>query len=667
MKEIMTIVILAASSVFAAPALIPMPNEFIELGGSLELKVDATISYADKSAKQTAEMLADWLRPATGFKLPVKFGTKGIIALKILKDSSLGNEGYELKVGGFVQISAQTPIGLFYGGQTMRQLLPPEIFSQKMVSNDWQIQRVKIRDTPRFGWRGMHLDVGRHFFAADDIKDFIDLLAMHKLNTFHWHLTEDQGWRIEIKKYPRLTEVGAYRASTPPYGNRGASDGKRYGGFYTQKEIRDIVAYAAQRHITIVPEIDMPGHMAAAIASYPEFGCTDVPDYNPEVKTSWGVHPYVLAPSEETFHFVENMLGEICDLFPSKYIHIGGDEAPKGQWKKSKIAQDVIKREGLHNEHDLQSYFIRRVEKMLEKRGRLLIGWDEIREGGLSPNSAVMSWRGVKGGIDSAREGHDVVMAPNSHTYFDHYQNPKNKEMAKGDRFEAIGGFLPINKVYSFDPVLPGTLSPDEQKHVLGVQAQLWTEYMKTWDKVEYMAFPRVSAIAEVAWTIPENKNYIDFVERLAPMRQRYKILGVNAYTGDVPMPPQPLKGVSVATSLGYYAQHQALCVKDGKADTFFWSDSAPKTGDHLTLIYEKALDTASKIFVVTGGEGKQAADILESGVLETSTDGKQWQKIADFKEGKAEGIALLGTFQIRLRSTAQHSKWLIVHEIVVD
>ncbi len=531
----MLAIILTASSVFAAVGLVPLPNEFTEKSDFLELKPDTTISYADKDARLTAEMLAEWLRPAMGFKLPVKRGTTGTIVLDLLEGASLGKEGYQLKVDNSVVISAETPVGLFYGAQTVRQLLPPSIFSGTRVTDQWEIKHVEIKDVPRFQWRGMHLDVGRHFFAAEDIKKFIDILAIHKLNIFHWHLTEDQGWRVEIKKYPKLTEVGAFRASTPPYGNRKGSDDKRYGGFYTQKEIREIVAYAAERHITVVPDIDMPGHMAAAIASYPEFGCNDIPNYNPTVKTFWGMQPYILLPTEETFGFVEDVLDEICDMFPSEYIHIGGDEAPKGQWEKSTIAQDVIKWGGLHNECELQSYFIQRVEKMLDKKGRRLIGWDEIREGGLSPKATVMSWRGVQGGIASAREGHDVVMAPNSHTYFDYYQNHSDKELAKGKGFEAIGGYLPINKVYSFDPVMPGALSPKEQKHVLGVQAQLWTEYMKTWDKVEYMAFPRIAAIAEVAWTLPQHKDYLEFVDRLVAMRKRYEVIGLNSYTDLLP------------------------------------------------------------------------------------------------------------------------------------
>lgn len=532
----------AVGSALAQPALVPLPNQIQTTGSAVLLSSDSVISYESDAAKKTARQLGAWLRPATGYAFPVRSGNEGVIRLKLVDDPQLGDEGYALRVDEFVEISAQTDAGLFYGAQTVRQLLPPEIFSSKPVVAAWALPGVEIRDVPRFRWRGMHLDVGRHTFPTDKIKRFIDLLAMHKLNSFHWHLTEDQGWRVEIKKYPKLTEVGAYRKSTPPYGDRRGSDGKLYGGFFTQEEIREIVAYAAENHIRVVPEIDMPGHMSAAITSYPELGSTDIPNFNPTVRTRWGVHPFILAPTEPTFQFVADVLDEICELFPSEYIHIGGDEAFKGQWKKSQMVQSIMAREELANEHELQSYFIQRVEKILQKKGRRLIGWDEIREGGLSPEATVMSWRGVKGGIESAKEGHDVVMAPGSHTYFDHYQQKKEVELAKGAQFEAIGGYLPIDKVYSFDPAQADQLTPKEQKHILGVQAQLWTEYMKTWDKVEYMALPRMSALAEVAWTQRSQKKYNQFLMRLMPMRARYRWLGANAYDGALPQPTEEVR-----------------------------------------------------------------------------------------------------------------------------
>jgi len=519
-------------------AIVPQPNSIKQLGGTFTLTTQSVITFNQPEAQSSAQMLANYLRPATGFPFPIKQGNKGTIALHLIKKPELGKEGYILQsTRQGIIIAAQTPAGLFYGGQTLRQLLPNEIFSSKKIIKKWSVPCVKIEDIPRFKWRGFMLDSARYFFKVDDVKNLLDKMAMHKLNVFHWHLTDDQGWRIEIKKYPNLTKIGAWRKASPVYGGHGNRklDGKRHGGFYTQKQIRDIVAYAKARHITIVPEIDMPGHMSAAIASYPEFGNKDIPKYNPKVEVRWGVKSYLLAPTEETFTFIENILNEVCELFPSPYIHIGGDEARKTQWNQSKQAKEVLKREGLKNMHQLQSYFIRRVEKMLAKHNRRLIGWDEIRDGGLSPNATVMSWRGTKGGIASAKEGHDVIMAPSGFTYLNFYQNPRNKELKKGVWFEAHGRFLPIQMVYSFNPLLPNTLTPDEQKHILGVQGNLWTEYVKTWDKAEYFIYPRISAIAEIAWTNPENKDIDHFMKRVEIMRKRYKILGLNGFSDPLP------------------------------------------------------------------------------------------------------------------------------------
>ncbi|QQL44020.1 beta-N-acetylhexosaminidase [Sulfuriroseicoccus oceanibius] len=654
------------------PSIIPKPSTLTlaENASGFTLGADTTIVHSPE-LKAEAALLADYLKPATGFELKTvgsAAGEGGVIELAMDPSMSDNTGAYSLAAkDGKVTITGTTPAAVFYGIQSLRQILPVEILSDEKVDGvEWSVPAVEVKDEPRFGWRGMHLDVGRHMFEVDDIKKFIDLLALHKLSNFHWHLTEDQGWRVEIKKYPKLTEVGAWRKSTPPYGDRSASDGKRYGGFYTQEQIKEIVAYAAERHITIVPEIDMPGHMAAAIASYPEFGNTDVPNYAPEVCTSWGVHPYVLSPTEETFQFVDDVLGEICELFPSEYIHIGGDEAPKTQWQQSKIAQDVIKREGLKDEHELQSYFIRRVEKMLNKRGRRLIGWDEIREGGLSPSATVMSWRGVGPGIASAKEGNDVVMAPNSHTYFDHYQAPSAQELAKGVEFEAIGGYLPITKLYDFDPVLPGQLTEEENDHVLGVQAQLWTEYMKTWDKVEYMAFPRVAALSEIAWTQPSQKDFKDFAGRLETMMKRYEALGVNAYSDPIPLPPQSLPGTSVDTSLPSHGEYHAVQAHDGKPDTVFWSSRGPQVNDHLTVRFDEP-SKGGNIRVFTGGDGKHAGDTLRNGVVEVTSDDSKWVEVAKFDNGMATGEVPAGTLAVRMRATGNQENWLIVKEVVIE
>ncbi|MFM2241863.1 MAG: hypothetical protein RLZ97_718 [Verrucomicrobiota bacterium] len=566
-------------------------------------------------------------------------------------------EGYTIKITPQAAIiKGSDAAGAFYGTRSIMQLIPP--------GDDPSLPACRVQDAPRFGWRGMMLDVGRHYQKPADIKDFIDSLALHKMNILHWHLTEDQGWRIEIKKYPKLTEVGAWRDSSPPYGDRNASDGTRYGGFYTQDEIREIVAYARARHITVVPEIEMPGHAAAAIAAYPEFGNKDIPGYSPRVETSWGVKPYTFSPTEETFTFLENVLSEVIALFPSEYIHIGGDEAPKDQWKQSATAQAVMKREGLRDEHELQSWFIRRIEKFLASKGRRLIGWDEIQEGGLPKTATMMVWRDSNWAKHALNLGNQVVMAPTSHTYFDYYQEPSGQALAKGAEYEAIGGFLPIEKVYSFDPAF---VAADEaqKKLILGTQAQLWAEYFKTWDKVEYHAYPRLAALAEVAWSPLETKNYEDFLNRLEPMLARYRAAGI--HHGPVFTPPkrETRDGSEISTSLGIYSDHWPELAFDGREDTFFWADRALQTDDHLTLRLKQAAKGGTAT-ITTGGAASRNGDKLENGVLEASTDGTRWTKIADFTDGTASGKLPPGTTHLRLRVTAPQTNWLIVHEIML-
>ncbi len=383
-----------------------------------------------------------------------------------------------------------------------------------------QVQAVDIKDQPRFTWRGNMLDVGRHFFPVSFLKKYIDILAMYKINTFHWHLTEDQGWRLEIKKYPLLTETSSWRDETVIGHNTPEYDGIGYGGFYTQDQAREIVRYAADRYITVVPEIEMPGHSVAALTAYPNLGCTGGPY---EVKKNWGVSKDVYcAGKDETFVFLKNVLDEVMDIFPSKFIHIGGDECPKDAWENCPDCQKRITDNGLKNEHELQSWFITQMDNYLTSKGRRLVGWDEILEGGLAPQATVMSWRGVKGGIEAARQKHDVVMSPNSHMYIDHYQS-QNKE----EEPLAIGGFLPVEKVYSYEPV-PEELSVEEAKHILGVQTNLWTEYIPNTKKAEYMLLPRLEAEAEVAWTPKDKKDYPDFEKRLSIDYQRLDKMGIN-------------------------------------------------------------------------------------------------------------------------------------------
>jgi len=440
-----------------------------------------------------------------------------------IKDETIQNiEGYSLEITpSNIEIKAKLPQGAFYAVQSLRQLLPASFENGTFKEKEVSIQCLKIEDKPQFKYRGMHLDVGRHLFPVDFIKKYIDPIAMLKMNTFHWHLTEDQGWRIEIKKYPKLQEVAAYRNKTlighysyQPH----QFDGKRYGGFYTQEQIKDIVAYAQERQVTIIPEIELPGHSRAAIAAYPELGCTGE---QIGVATKWGIFEDIYCPKETTFTFLEDVLDEVMALFPGKYIHIGGDEAPKTRWKNCNHCQQLIKKEALKDEHELQSYFISRIEKYINSKGKQIIGWDEILEGGLAPNATVMSWRGTSGAIEAVKQLHDVILTPGSHCYFDHYQSNNENEPL------AIGGLLQLEKVYSFNPI-PEELTEEEKQYVLGAQGNVWTEYMPNSKKVEYMVFPRMLAMSEVVWSKVENKDYEEFVTRLEQFHNRLEALDIN-------------------------------------------------------------------------------------------------------------------------------------------
>lgn len=536
----------SAATVSSAQSIqiIPEPVSITPQKGEFTLTRETVIlaDMTNPDIKNIVTQLKEIIDPSTTFDVPVSNSraseSSNTITFSLARDTtSYGNmEGYHLSVtDNNVTVSAPSASGLFYGMQTLLQLLPPEIYysdySFVPVDFVWTLPAVEISDYPRFPYRGMHLDVGRHFFPVEFIKKYIDLLAMQKMNRFHWHLTEDQGWRIEIKQYPKLTEVGAWRDSTliGRYGS-GVYDGKRYGGYYTQQEIRDVVQYAQERYVTIIPEIEMPGHATAAVTSYPELGCMEGKDYH--VIGKWGVFEDIFCPSEETFTFLENVLTEVIDLFPGEYIHIGGDEAPKTQWEESKIAQDVIKRESLKDEHELQSYFITRIEKFLNEHDREIIGWDEILEGGLAPNATVMSWRGTEGGIEAAKQHHDVIMTPGSHVYLDHYQAPRESEPL------AIGGFTTLEKSYSYEPV-PDELTEEEAEYILGAQGNVWTEYIHTGDKVEYMAYPRASALAEVTWSPKSKRDFTSFWKRMQPQFKRFEILDVNAathYKGQIPL-----------------------------------------------------------------------------------------------------------------------------------
>jgi hexosaminidase len=486
-----------------------------------------TVIHTDKAGAGAAQLLATRLRTATGFTFKVDDKTtssSGIILTTDKADAALGDEGYALDVTkDKAVIRATSDAGLFYGTQTLLQLLPPEAFSAaKAAGVKWDMPCVSITDSPRFAWRGLHLDVSRHFLTVDEVKKFMDLMALHKFNTLHFHLTDDQGWRLEIKKYPRLTEVGSIRSQSPMPGARNKGDGKPYGPyFYTQAQIRGLVAYAAARHINVMPEIEMPGHLIGVLAAYPEYACTKGP-FQP--RTTWGVEEDVLCiGNTNSIALMEDILTETLALFPSKFIHIGGDEVPRDRWKKCEKCQALMKAEGLTKEAQLQTWFNHHIETFLASKGRRMIGWDEILEGGLTPGAAVMSWRGIKGGIEAAEAGHDVVMCPNSHLYLDHAQ-----AKAPGEP-ETIGGYTTLDKVYSYEPV-PAQLSADKQKHILGAQGNLWSEYYyePTYPKVEYQAYPRACALAEVVWSPKEARNFNDFYKRLPADLKRLELLNVN-------------------------------------------------------------------------------------------------------------------------------------------
>lgn len=511
-------------SAFAQVNVIPKPTQVLTAKGAWTLKAKTKIGApADTTWTHVANMLAAQLGKATG-QVPNTVKGKGDISLVVSGDASLGEEGYRLlSTPKGVTIQARTAKGAFYGVQTLLQLLPVEVFSETPVAGvKWTVPYVTIKDVPRYPYRGLMLDVCRHFMPIEFVKKYIDLIALHKQNQFHWHLTDDQGWRIEIKKYPELKTISSKRKETMKGHYRDQKfDGKPYEGFYTQDEIREVIKYAQDRFVNVIPEIEMPGHALAALAAYPQLG--NNPDKIYEVGTKWGVYDDVFMPREETFKFLEDVLTEVIDLFPGKYIHIGGDECPKVQWKESRFAQDLIRKEGLKDEHGLQSYVIKRIDKFITSKGRRMIGWDEILEGGLSPNATVMSWRGIDGGIAAAKERHDVVMTPGGFCYLDHYQaDPKTQPVA-------FGGFTDLAKSYSFEPT-PEALSAEEAKHILGVQGNVWTEYMKTPAYVQYMVWPRATALAEVGWTSKEGRNFEDFSKRLEIHKKRLDMLGVNYF-----------------------------------------------------------------------------------------------------------------------------------------
>lgn len=496
-------------------AIVPYPNH-LETGRGTYRVTDRPVTCDSRTDERTQRAVVGFaarLATVTGGKNPVTVADEvPASGIRFVTDESLPAEGYELNVDGEgIELRASQFPGFLYALQSLEQLLPAAVYGTEPAPDAaWEVPCVKIADAPRFAYRGMHLDVARHFFSVDEVKRYIDVMAIHKLNTLHWHLTDDQGWRIEIKRYPELTAVGSIRKATVVRKEWGTYDGTPYGGFYTQDEIRDVVKYAADRGVTVIPEIDLPGHMLAALTAYPELGCTGGPY---EVWGRWGVADDVLCPGrEKTFEFLEGVLTEVMELFPSEYIHIGGDECPKVRWEKcprcqAKIRQLGLKDDGEHTaEHYLQSYVTDRIGKFLAQHGRRIIGWDEILEGRAPSDAVVMSWRGSEGGIAAAKLGHDVIMTPNSHFYFDYYQSLDTDAEPFG-----IGGYIPMEQVYSYDPAFP-ELTPEQQRHILGVQANLWTEYVLSDEHLEYMLLPRLAALSEVQWCLPETKDWNRFI-----------------------------------------------------------------------------------------------------------------------------------------------------------
>lgn len=526
---LLALFILVSSAVFAQKdiTIIPKPANIEVKEGIFQFSKDTKIIASNAPQKEIATALMNKFKAATGWQ--PEFSNKkpksNYIEFKI--DKNLNREAYQLEVTSkSIVITAKENAGLIYGLETIRQLLPTAIESKNQVANvNWVIPNVSIKDEPRFQWRGLMLDLSRHFFDKSYVIQTIDRLAMLKMNVLHLHLVDDQGWRIEIKKYPKLTEIGAWRVNQENviWNARLTVDPNEkgtYGGFLTQEELKEIVKYAATKNIQVIPEIEMPAHVSSAIAAYPELAC-----FNQKIGVPsggvWPITDIYCAGKENTFEFLQDVINEVIAIFPSKYIHIGGDEATKTNWETCPHCQKRMQEEGLKNVHELQSYFVKRMEKYINSKGKKVIGWDEILEGGLAPDATVMSWRGTEGGIEASKQGHDVIMTPESHCYFNIYQGPQNEEPL------AFGGFIPLTKVYHFDPVVD-EMTPEQAKHILGAQANLWAEYIESTQESEYMIFPRLGAMSEVLWSPKAARNWNDFTTRLPSLLARFDYLGIN-------------------------------------------------------------------------------------------------------------------------------------------
>lgn len=587
-------------------SLVPYPNNVAVHCGTFDIKgqpIYCDAGMDDRTMKAVSAFAAQ-LTSVSGGKTEVSASkTMPQEGVRLVLDPAMGEESYNLNVGKHgAEIRASSFPGFFYALQTVKQLLPTEIYGDTPAPKAvWSLPYVEINDAPRFKYRGLHSDVSRHFFGVEEMKRYLDIMAVHKLNRLHWHLTDDQGWRIEIKKYPRLIEVGSKRDGTVIGKNWDSSDHIPYGGYFTQAEIREIVAYAADRAIEVIPEIDLPGHMLAALASYPELGCTGGPY---KVWERWGVSEDVLcAGNEKTFQFLEDVLTEVMGLFPSEYIHIGGDECPKERWKKCPRCQARIKELGIKDdekftaEQYLQSYVMQRVEKFIAAHGRRVIGWDEILEGGLSPDVTIMSWRGSEGGIEAARQHHEVIMTPNSHFYFDYYQSLDTDREPFG-----IGGYVPVEKVYSFDPM--ASLTEEQQKYIIGVQANLWTEYIADNAHLEYMLLPRLSALSEVQWCRPEVRNPDRFFTHFR-MHEIYETMGYNY--------AKHIFGVSGKCEVADNCVKVTLSTS-GNTPIYYTLDGSEPTEQSSRYTYPIAVRGTCTVKAVAPRKGMASTPVYESG-----------------------------------------------------
>jgi len=593
--------------------IIPVPLQVTEGKGVFIIQKGTRILVDETNGTQEmADLLTEKIILSSGVELETKSynaafpSNNSIVFTTLGAEVSLGKEGYTIDISETnVTVRAVSANGFFYGLQTLLQLLPADIEKQGSGAKSYTLPVVTIKDKPQFSYRGMHLDVGRHMFPVVFIKKYIDLMAMYKMNTFHWHLTDDQGWRIEIKKYPKLTSVGSIRKGTQ-IGKTSESDSIPYGGFYTQEQAREIVEYAASKFITVIPEIEMPGHSIAVLTAYPRLSCTGGPF---EVRTIWGVADDILcAGNDSVFNFIEDVLTEVMDIFPSTYIHIGGDEAPKVRWETCAKCQGRIKTEGLKNEAELQSYFIKRIEKFLISKNRRLIGWDEILEGGLAPEATVMAWRGIQAAIDAANEGHDAIMTPVDYCYLDYYQGDPETEPA------AIGGYLTLKTVYSYNPI-PPVLTQEQEQHIIGLQGNVWTEFLKTPADVEYMAFPRAIAIAEIAWSHQNRRNWDDFIARMDQQFPRLDYMGVKYSKGSF--------AVDISTQRDRYRNLVVLSSETYKMEIRFTTDGSDPSINSAVYTEPFELTKSTLVKAALFSKGKIAGRVNQCDINVNKASGK--------------------------------------------